>query len=119
MRVVLKHHLSRRWQLAVVAALMALQIHLLVVPVLHHHGEELLGPGPATLRAGNHTPHPRAGNGARCSACQIVRHNAARPALSSPALEVTLAAPLPREFAFFRYHSLRSEAVFGRAPPLS
>ncbi|MBZ5563416.1 MAG: hypothetical protein LAP13_13470 [Acidobacteriia bacterium] len=119
MRAALKHRLSRHWQPVTTLALMALQIHLLVVPVLHHHGEELFLSAPATVRAGNHTPHPTAGNGARCSACQIVRHNAIRPAPTSRTSEVSLAAPLPREFRSIHYHFLRRTTVLGRAPPLS
>ncbi len=117
-RAVLKHRVSRHWQPVTTFALMALQVHLLVVPVLHHHGAEVLASGAAAVRAENHGSQPASDRRTDCPACHIVRHSAVRPTLSSPIVEVSFAAPLPREFALSRYHSLHSEAVFGRAPPL-
>ncbi len=119
MRVVAKLRTSRRWQPAMVLALVALQIHLLLVPVLHHHGGEVLPSGSAGISTGSHTPQPAQGTEARCPACKIVRHNAMRPAPTLWTPDVSFAAPLARALASSQYHSPHSATVFGRAPPLS
>jgi hypothetical protein len=104
----------------VCACLAWLQVNLLWVAALHRHGEIEIPLGtPATFQGGNHQPQPPVEGWVICSACQIVRHSAARPASSTPTVQTeagSLFSPVvvPLDFPFFH-----PAALYGRAPPLA
>ncbi len=111
--------MSRFWRPVIIWAMMALQVHLLLVAVLHHHGSMGLSQSAATLQADHQVSPPALNDGLLCTACQIVRHNAVRPALTTPIPELAAATPMPRAFAISRYHLLVTTVANGRAPPLA
>jgi hypothetical protein len=96
------------------------QFHLLWVAVLHQH-EAISVPGQVAAVEGC---QPQLHTGAAdsslfCTACQIVRHGAARPAQGT-------AAPQPEDASISRpvissgtFYSHQPTSLFGRAPPLS
>ncbi len=99
--------------------MMALQVHLLLVAVLHHHGKGVVPRSVAVLGTDHHASLPSVDSGLLCTACQIVRHSAVRPALTAPLPELAAATPLPRAFAPSPYRFLQYRAANGRAPPLA
>ncbi len=99
--------------------MMALQVHLLLVATLHHHGPAGLSQSAARLQTDHHVSTPALDGSLPCTACQIVRHNAVRPALITPIPELVAATPLPRSFAINHYHLLVTTVANGRAPPLA
>ncbi len=99
--------------------MMALQAHLLMVAALHHHGSMGWSQTAAVLHSDNHLSAPALDGSLPCTACQIVRHNAVRPALTTPIPELAVARPMPRAFAISHYHLLVTTAANGRAPPLA
>ena len=98
---------------------MALQVHLLLVAVLHHHGTGGLPQSRVVLRADHHASTPRVDTGLVCTACQIVRHSAVRPAVTAPLPELAAATPMPRVFAASPYRFQQNRVANGRAPPLA
>ncbi len=111
--------MSRSWRSIIIWAMMTLQVHLLLVAALHHHGSMGLSQSAATLQANHQVSTPALNDGLLCTACQIVRHNAVRPALTTPIPELAAATPMPRTFAISHYHLLIATAANGRAPPLA
>lgn len=96
------------------------QFHLLWVAVLHRH-EAVTVPGQvAGVEA--YQPHLHTGtadSGLFCTACQIVRHSAARPAQGTRAPEPEDASISRPVISSSRFYSHQPTALFGRAPPLS
>ncbi len=111
--------MSRFWRPVFIWAMMALQVHLLLVAAVHHHGSEEPSQSAATVRADHRVSTPALNDGLPCTACQIVRHNAVRPAQITPIPELAAAIPLPRTFAISHYHLLVATVANGRAPPLA
>ncbi len=111
--------MSRIWRPVVTWAMMAMQFHLLLVAALHRHGSLELSPSATVLQAAHHASTPGLDDSLPCTACQIVRHNAVRPALTTPLPELAAAASRPRAFAISHYHLLIATAANGRAPPLA
>jgi hypothetical protein len=110
------------WRRATTWLLAMLQLHLLVVLVLHHH----VLPGvalefsnmPMTVgQAGRHSLPAGAEQG-YCTACQILRHSAVRPSLSSPASQHASVAPLMPPLSATIVLSAQPSPWYGRAPPL-
>jgi hypothetical protein len=96
------------------------QFHLLWVAVLHQH-EAISVPGQvAAVEACQ--PHLHTGatdSGLLCTACQIVRHSAARPAQGTRVPESKDASISRPVISSGTFYSHQPTALFGRAPPLS
>ncbi len=105
---------------AVIAcSLLVFQGHLLWVAELHRHEtEESLPLRTASLREGRQRPFPALEAGLFCTACQIVRHSAVRPAASAlepkPASSITFRPAVPPTGLY----SHQPAVAYGRAPPL-
>ena len=101
-----------------VYSLVLLQVHLACVAILHHHGEPATqwhAPwvnGPVAQRSSG------GGNGLPCTACQIVRHSAVRPATATVVFQPAVSVPLPPRLTQDIYRSLHPVISYGRAPPL-
>jgi len=112
------HH--RLGQTAIVGALLLLQMNLLWVAALHHHAElDVLPRTAAALHARNKQPAPAAESGVLCTACQIARHGAARPAATASPTEPEAATFLGAVVRPIPFHSCQLHVVCGRAPPLA
>ncbi|HET9177101.1 MAG TPA: hypothetical protein VFQ24_01950 [Terriglobia bacterium] len=114
---------NRRWRRATIWLLAVMQLHLLMVLVLHHHvlREIALEFSQARTTLGQ-TEKPSLPAGAEhgfCTACQILRHSAVRPSLGSPAPHRSSLAPFlaPRFAAVVL--STQTPPWHGRAPPLA
>jgi len=112
------HH--RPGQAAVVGTLLLLQVNLLWVAALHHHaGLDVLPRTAAAIHAGNRQAAPAAESGVLCTACQIARHDAARPVATASAPEPEAAVFLGAVARPIRFHARQPNAICGRAPPLA
>jgi len=116
----LKRRSSRRattWLLAV------MQLHLLVVLVLHHHvlpGVTLEFPNmPTTVSQTSRQSQPVGSEQGYCTACQILRHSAVRPSLGNPAQHHSAVAPLRSLLATALVAFAQPAAWHGRAPPIA
>jgi hypothetical protein len=112
----LKH---RSWRFATTWFLAAMQVHLLMVLVLHHHAIPDIVPETSPAKVGQTNQHsqPLEGQQTYCTACQILRHSAVRPALVGPAPRCAVAATL---FAVCRINKVLSNqptTLCGRSPP--
>ena len=100
-----------------------MQLHLLVVLVLHHHivPEVSLELSTATTTVGQTDRHsqPAGGEQGYCTACQILRHSAVRPSLGNPTPHRSLVAPFLMPLSAAVIVSSRPAAWHGRAPPLA
>jgi hypothetical protein len=114
-------HRSRRkattWLLA------AMQLHLLLVLVLHHHCLPQIAlevsTTPTEIGQTNRRSQPVNGEQSYCTACQILRHGAVRPALGNPTARHSLAAPFLGQRGVIATFSTQPAAWHGRAPPLA
>ena len=116
--------LNRRWwRGATVWLLAVLQLHLLLVLVLHHHvlpGIALeFSSTPTTVGQAGRQSQPVGGEQGYCEACQILRHSAVRPALGSPTPHRSSVAPLLPSLSAAVVFSSQSSPWYGRAPPLA
>ena len=98
--------------------LLLAQISLLWLAVLHRHQEEAVSARATAVHGGGQWPQPTLETGLICTACQIVRHSAARPALGTPAPNPAASTSLgvtadPSELIL-----RQPSVVYGRAPPL-
>ena len=113
--------LSRRWvKVATTLCLALFQVNLLWVVALHRH--ETLGtsaPHSMAVRRASQAQQLVVENGLLCTACQIVRHSAARPAQGAAAPEIRGAVSVLAAFSFSIFHSLRPTTLYGRAPPFA
>jgi len=113
--------LNRRFSRTITTLLLLmLQVSLLWLTGVHWH-EPLEGFGlrSRALRQANQHPQPVAEGGLVCTACQIIRHAAARPVTGA-------ATPQSRGSVFVRlapflsgFRSRQPSALYGRAPPLA
>jgi hypothetical protein len=114
---------SRSWRRATTWLLALMQLHLLVVLVLHHHvlsGISLdLTDTPTNISNTNRQSQPVGGPTSYCTACQILRHSAVRPSLGNPAQYRSSVAPLRSLLAAAIVVSTQPAAWHGRAPPLA
>ena len=107
-------------KVATTLCLALFQVNLLWVVALHHH--ETLGtsaPHPAAVCGASQAQQPVVENGLLCTACQIVRHAAARPTQGATASEAQGPVSVLAAFSFSVFHSLRPTTLYGRAPPLA
>jgi hypothetical protein len=114
----------RSWQRATIWLLAVMQLHLLVVLVLHHHVLSgnllaLTNKVPASIgQTGRHS-HPAGEEQGYCTGCQILRHSAVRPSLGNPTPHRSSIAPLRSPLASRIVFSAQAAAWHGRAPPLA
>lgn len=115
----MRYRLIRRaLRVAAILSLALFQINLLWVAALHHH-EQLTAPrhAPAAVEGSDSPQGPVVDNGVLCTACQIVRHAAARPATGAVAPESRGSISLVNVSSLNVSHSYRPSARYGRAPP--
>jgi hypothetical protein len=100
-----------------------MQLHLLVVLVLHHHvlPRFSLGLSATTANVGQagRRSQPAGAEQGYCTACQILRHGAVRPSLGNPTPHRTSVAPFLMPLSATVILSAQPAAWYGRAPPLS
>ncbi|HET7212931.1 MAG TPA: hypothetical protein VFL79_05045 [Terriglobia bacterium] len=103
--------------------LAVLQVHLLVVLVLHHHvvpGSALeFSNAPTTIGQGGRQSLPPGAEQGYCTACQILRHGAVRPTLGNPTLHYSSVATLLSPLSATIIVSSQPSPWYGRAPPLA
>jgi hypothetical protein len=99
---------------------MLFQVNLLWVAALHRHeADGTTAPPATTLHRANRPQQPAAESPLLCTACQIVRHAAARTSTSAPAPEARGSVFFLSGFAISTFHSHQPTALYGRAPPLA
>jgi len=95
------------------------QINLFWLSVLHRHEEGTLPARATTLQGGARSSGLVLATGLLCTACQIVRHGAARPTLGTRAPNPAASSPM-RLTADLNESPFHARYVaYGRAPPLS
>jgi hypothetical protein len=114
---------SRSWRRATTWLLALMQLHLLVVLVLHHHVLsgiflELTQTTTSISQTGRQS-QPAGATQGYCTACQILRHSAVRPSLGNPTQYRSSVAPLLSQIAAAGSLSAQPAAWHGRAPPLA
>jgi len=101
-----------------VYSLVLLQVHLACVAVLHHHGETATWWHAPWVSGCGAQQSPAVGDSLPCTACQIVRHGAVRPATATAIFQPAVSVPLPARMTQGIYRSLQPAISYGRAPPL-
>lgn len=95
-----------------------MQVHLLLVLVLHHHViPDILPESSAKVGQTHRDSQPLEGKQTYCTACQILRHSAVRPALGRPAPECATAATFIAACRINKVLSNQPIALTGRSPP--
>jgi hypothetical protein len=114
---------KRSWRRATTWLLAVMQLHLLVVLVLHHHVLQgsSLGFSRAATSVGqtDRQSQPVGAGQGYCTACQILRHSAVRPSLGNPTPHRSSVAPLLATLSAAVVLSARPAPWHGRAPPLA
>ena len=100
-------------------ALVLLQFHLLCIIMLHRHNETQVPWHIHCIHVGGSQQSPSVESSVLCTACQIVRNSAIRPATVVPLLCAELTVEVAQGTATSQYHSLRPAIWYGRAPPCS
>ena len=95
------------------------QINLFWVSVLHRHEEGTLPARGTTLQGGERSSGPVLATGLLCTACQIVRHGAARPTLGTRAPNLAASSPIRLTVDLSQSPFHARYVAYGRAPPLS
>jgi len=112
----------RSWRKVTTWLLAVMQMHLLVVLVLHHHvlSRTSLELSTTTTSMGqaDRNSLPAGGEQSYCTACQILRHSAVRPSLGNPTVYHSSVAPLLALSAAMGVLYAQPTAWHGRAPPL-
>jgi hypothetical protein len=101
-----------------VYSLVLLQVHLVWVAILHHHGETATRWHAPWVSGCGAQPSPAAGNSLPCTACQIVRHSAVQPATATAVFQPVVSVYLALCLTHNNYGSLQPASTYGRAPPL-
>ena len=113
----------RSWRKTTTWLLALMQLHLLVVLVLHHHLLPRLSlelsAATTTVGQADRQSQPAGSEQSYCTACQILRHGAVRPSLGNPTPHRTSVAPFLMPLSAAVLVSARPAAWHGRAPPLS
>jgi hypothetical protein len=110
---------QRRWGSITLYSLMLLQVHLLWVSVLHHH-EMVFSPSAGNVvRTAPVQQPPLADSAVFCTACQVVRQNAVRPAVAAAAPRPNLFLPLHPANRTSGLESYQPAVSYARAPPLA
>ncbi|HET7100662.1 MAG TPA: hypothetical protein VFJ52_05880 [Terriglobia bacterium] len=114
---------GRSWRRATTWLLAVLQLHLLIVLVLHHHVLPEIALGfsntPTSIGQAGRQSLPGGAEQGYCTACQIVRHSAVRPSLGNPTPYLSSVAPLLPPLSAIVVHSAQPSPWYGRAPPLA
>lgn len=120
MHVLLKR---RSWRVATTWLLAAMQLHLLLVLVFHHHyvPEFALAFSTTTNTVQQADRHRQPLNRSQdcCAGCQIVRHGAVRPALGNPTAQRLSVSPLLTIRVPAVVLIVQPATWHGRAPPLA
>jgi hypothetical protein len=112
--------LTRRWWGSITLySLMLLQVHFLWVAVLHHHEVIFSASAGNVVRSAWVQQQPMADSAVFCTACQIVRNNAVRPAVAVPAPRPDLFLPLRPANRTNGLESYQPAVSYARAPPLA
>jgi hypothetical protein len=98
-------------------ALVLLQVHLLWIVMFHRHGEMPMPWRTDSIQVGDGQPSPAVESTLLCTACQIVRNSALRPATAAPLLFASRDVGLPQRVTISHYNALRPAISSGRAPP--
>jgi peptidoglycan/LPS O-acetylase OafA/YrhL len=98
--------------------LVLLQVHLLCIIMFHRHNETTVPWHIHCIHVGGSQQSPSVESSVLCTACQIVRNSAIRPATVVPLLSAALMVALPQGAAASQYHSPRPAIWYGRAPPV-
>jgi len=101
-----------------VYSLVLLQVHLACISIFHRHGEMATRWHAPWVSGCGIQQSPAAGDTLPCTACQIVRHSAVRPATATVVFQPAVSVPLPPRLTQGIYRSLRPAISYGRAPPL-
>jgi hypothetical protein len=113
----------RSWRRATTLLLAVMQLHLLVVLVLHHHvlqGISLeISRTTTSIGQTDRQSQPVGAAQGYCTACQILRHSAVRPSLGNPTPHRSSAVPLLAPLSAAVVLSAQPSAWHGRAPPLA
>ncbi len=117
----MRNRLNRRFlRAATTFCLMLFQVNLLWVAALHRHETGgAAAPAKTALHRASQTQQPAAESPLLCTACQIVRHAAARTATSAPAPEAQGPVFFLSGLALSTFHSHQPTTLYGRAPPLA
>jgi hypothetical protein len=114
---------NRSWRRATTWLLAVMQLHLLVVLVLHHHVLPgiLRGFSQTTTSVGqtHRQSQPAGAEQGYCTACQILRHSAVRPSLGNPTPHRSSVAPFLATLSATVALSTQPAPWHGRAPPLA
>ncbi|TAM80090.1 MAG: hypothetical protein EPN47_16495 [Acidobacteria bacterium] len=114
---------NRRWRSATTWLLAVMQLHLLMVLVLHHHvlrGIPLeFSKTRTSLGQTDRPSQPSCVEHGFCTACQILRHSAVRPSLGNPAPSRSAVAPFLAPLSATVVLSVQTSYRHGRAPPLA
>ena len=97
-----------------------MQVHLLMVLVLHHHAipNILLESSSAKVGHANPHSHPNEGPETYCTACQILRHSAVRPSLGNLTPRCSIATTLIAVCLASKTLANQPITLCGRSPPL-
>ena len=104
----------------IVFGLLIVQVNLLWAAESHYHVMAgFANPCRAALRRDTHQPQPANQAEFQCMTCQIVRHNAARPAARAPTPDAALSVAFTTIMPSRQLSSPWPTAVYGRAPPFA
>jgi hypothetical protein len=98
--------------------LVLLQAHLLVVAMLHQHGETTASRHSLCVSSHEVQTSPESKNNLLCTVCQIVHNGAVQPASAAQILPPSISLPLLRRMAPSHYRAELPALSYGRAPPL-
>jgi hypothetical protein len=98
--------------------LVILQAHLLVVAMLHQHGETTAPRHSLCVSANEVQPSPDSKSNLLCTVCQIVHNGAVQRASAAQILPPSNSLLLLRRLATSHYRSELPALSYGRAPPL-
>lgn len=117
----MRNRLNRRFsRAATTLCLVLFQVNLLWVAALHRHETDgTAAPEATALRRASRPQQPAAESPLLCTACQIVRHAAARTATGATAPEAQGSVFFLSGVALSAFHSHQPTALYGRAPPLA
>ncbi len=95
-----------------------MQANLLVVAILHQHGETIALRQDLSVSGYEVQPSPDSKGNLLCTVCQIVHNGAVQPASAAQILPPSISLPLLRRRAPSHYRTELPALNYGRAPPL-
>ena len=102
----------------ITCALALLQVHIFWVTLFHHHDSLPLPLQSSTVQQGSADMPLEVEASLFCTACQIMRHSAAQPALAFQLPAPATLVPFLPKGVLIKIHSIQPDAFNGRAPPL-